>query len=165
MKQTPQEEKLYELVAPIVKDHDLSIVMLKIGGNEKNGTTLQIMVEHADTGKVTLDECAAVSREVSALLDVEDPIEEAFRLEVSSPGIDRPLVKIEDYENYKGLEAKIEIEPPLEGRKRFRGRLLGVEENNVCVKVDNAEAVIPFTAIQRAKLVMTDELLKFTRKT
>lgn len=165
MKQTPQEERLQALISPVIEDHSLAIVMLKVTSSDKNGTTLQIMVEHPDTGKVTLDECASVSREISALLDVEDPITEAFRLEVSSPGIDRPLVKPQDYENYKGLEAKLEIEPPMDGRKRFRGKLMGIEDNNVCIEMDTGEAVIPFAAIQKAKLVMTDELLKFTRKT
>lgn len=165
MKQTPQEERLQALITPVVEDHGLGVVVLKVTGSDKHGTTLQIMVEHPETGKVTLDECASVSREISALLDVEDPIAEAFRLEVSSPGIDRPLVKPQDYENYKGLEAKLEIEPPMDGRKRFRGKLIGIENNNVSIEIDSGEAVIPFATIQKAKLVMTDELLKLTSKT
>ena len=122
-------------------------------------TTLQIMAERRDEAAMTVDDCAAISRSVSALLDVADPIASAYPLEVSSPGIDRPLVRPEDYDRFAGFEARIEVSRPISGRKRFRGRLLGISEDMVRLKEGEAEHAVPLAEIAKAKLVLTDDLL------
>ena len=114
---------------------------------------------------MTVEDCAEVSRVLSALLDVEDPIQGSYSLEVSSPGIDRPLVRPEDYTRFAGLEARIETRQPIEGRRRFRGRLKGVQDDRVMMNVTDlderaAAIAIPLSNIERAKLVLTDELIK-----
>jgi ribosome maturation factor RimP len=133
--------------------------VVRITALGQRGTTLQIMVERIDEVGMTVDDCAAVSRSVSALLDVADPIAEAYTLEVSSPGIDRPLVRPEDYDRYAGFEARIELNAPHEGRKRFRGRLLGRADGSVRLATEAGEAQLPFADIVRAKLVLTDDLI------
>jgi ribosome maturation factor RimP len=124
--------------------------------------TLQIMAERIDDAPMRVDDCTEISRSVSALLDVADPIADAYMLEVSSPGIDRPLTRPEDYDRFAGFEAKIELGRPLDGRKRFRGRILGrVPESADLVRlVDEAgEVQLPLADIAKAKLVITDDLL------
>jgi ribosome maturation factor RimP len=121
--------------------------------------TLQVMAERRDAVPMTVEDCAEISRSVSALLDVADPIAGAYMLEVSSPGIDRPLVRPEDYDRFAGFEARIELSEPLDGRKRFRGRLLGRAGECVRLAGDAGEARLPIAAIARAKLVLTDDLL------
>jgi ribosome maturation factor RimP len=121
--------------------------------------TLQIMAERRDDAPMTIEDCAEISRAVSALLDVADPIAGAYMLEVSSPGIDRPLVRPEDYDRFAGFEARIDLSIPLDGRKRFRGRVLGRETGHVRLALENGEVRLPFDAIAKAKLVLTDELL------
>ena len=123
------------------------------------GATLQIMAERNDAAAMTVEDCAEISRSVSALLDVADPIAGAYTLEVSSPGIDRPLVRPEDYERFAGFEAKLELSQPLDGRKRFRGRLLGRTSSGARLLAETGEVVLPFETIQRAKLVLSDELI------
>jgi len=125
--------------------------------------TLQVMAERVDDAPMTVDDCAAISHSVSALLDVADPIAGAYTLEISSPGIDRPLVRPEDYERFSGYQAKIELSAPVGGRKRFRGRLLGIADGEVRVATDDGETRLPFTAVARAKLVITDELIAASR--
>ena len=123
--------------------------------------TLQIMAERVDGQPMTVDDCAEISHVVSALLDVEDPITEAYSLEVSSPGIDRPLTRLKDFERFAGFEAKMELRRPHEGRKRFRGRLAGVREGGlVAIRLDDgSEPALPFDEISSAKLILTDELI------
>jgi ribosome maturation factor RimP len=106
-----------------------------------------------------VDDCTEVTHTVSALLDVEDPIEQSYVLEVSSPGIDRPLVRREDYERFRGHEAKLELATPIDGRRRFRGTLLGIEADSVRVNLGTEVVALPLARIQRAKLVLTDALL------
>src|SRR5438477_1952866 len=125
--------------------------------------TLQIMAERRDDAAMTVDDCAAISRSVSALLDVADPIASAYTLEVSSPGIDRPLVRPEDYDRFAGFEARIDLSAPLDGRKRFRGRLLGRDGENIRLKSETGEVCLPFAGIARAKLVLTEDLLAAAR--
>ncbi len=120
---------------------------------------LQVMAERQDEGPMSVDDCAQISRQVSALLDVADPIAGAYTLEVSSPGIDRPLVRPEDYDRFAGFEARIELSAPLAGRKRFRGRLLGRADDRVRLVDEAGEVSLPLAAIARAKLVLTDDLL------
>jgi ribosome maturation factor RimP len=106
-----------------------------------------------------VDDCAQLSQSVSALLDIHDPIVGSYTLEISSPGIDRPLVRNEDYDRFIGFEAKIELAMPVEGRKRFRGRLLGTIEGTVRLLTDGGEIGLPLDAVARAKLVLTDDLI------
>jgi ribosome maturation factor RimP len=126
--------------------------------------TLQVMAERLDDQPMTVDDCAQISHSVSALLDVADPIDGAYMLEISSPGIDRPLVRAEDYARFCGFEAKIELSRPLNGRKRFRGRLLGTSGSNVRLATEIGETELPLDAVARAKLVLTDDLLAPTRR-
>lgn len=121
--------------------------------------TLQVMAERLDDAAMTVEDCAAISHSVSALLDVADPIAGAYTLEVSSPGIDRPLVRAEDYDRFSGYQAKIELSEPVGGRKRFRGRLLGVADGEIRLATDTGEARLPLGAVARAKLVLTDDLI------
>ena len=126
--------------------------------------TLQIFAEPVSGAAMTVDDCTRVSRQVSVVLDVEDPIANAYMLEVSSPGVDRPLVKLADFERFKGLEAKIEARQSLDGRRRFRGRLEGVEGDSALIRVgdapDDTVYRVPVDGIESAKLVLNDELLK-----
>ena len=128
------------------------------------GATLQIMAERRDDQPMTVDDCAEISRTVSALLDVADPIAGAYTLEVSSPGIDRPLVRPEDYERFAGFEARIELSEPIAGRKRFRGRLIGGDAESVRLHAEEGEVTLPLSTIARAKLVLTDDLIAAAQK-
>jgi ribosome maturation factor RimP len=145
------------MIAPSLEAMGYRIVRVAFTGGRR--ATLQIMAERDDDAAMTVDDCAGISRTVSALLDVADPIASSYMLEVSSPGIDRPLVKREDYERFAGFEAKVELNEPREGRRRFRGRILGVEGDAAKLLVDEAPILLPLAHIARAKLVLTDELL------
>jgi ribosome maturation factor RimP len=123
-----------------------------VGGT---GRTLQVMAEPLDRERgMTVDDCAQISRAISAVLDVADPIEGAYALEVSSPGIDRPLVRREDYARFAGQEAKLECEPPVDGRKRFRGLVRGLEGDDVLVEDEGALVRIPFGSVRKARLTL-----------
>jgi ribosome maturation factor RimP len=124
--------------------------------------TLQVMAERADDGAMSVDDCSLVSQTVSALLDVADPITESYMLEITSPGIDRPLVRREDYERFAGFEAKVELNQPLDGRRRFRGRLTGLDGDAVKLNLGVEVVRLPLAQIARAKLVLTDELIAAT---
>ena len=151
-------EKIEALIAPSIADMGFELVQVKLMDG-RSGQTLQIMAERPD-GSMSLDDCAMISRQISAVLDVEDAISSAYRLEVSSPGIDRPLVKLADYSAYIGHQAKIETVLPVSGRKRFAGVLKAVAGNDVVITVDNKDHALPFIDIQSAKLVLTDALIK-----
>lgn len=125
--------------------------------------TLQIMAERSDDRPMTVDDCAQISHSVSALLDVADPIAGAYMLEISSPGIDRPLTRPEDYDRFSGFEARIELTRPIGGRKRFRGRLLGTAAGKVRLATEAGEAELPLEDVARAKLLLTDDLIAAAR--
>ena len=131
--------------------------LMQTGGLRR--PTLQIMAERRDEAPMTVEDCAEISRAVSALLDVADPIASAYMLEVSSPGIDRPLVRPEDYDRFAGFEARVDLASPVDGRKRFRGRILGRDADHVRLAAEHGEVRLPLDTIARAKLVLTDELL------
>jgi len=149
--------RVEQLIGPAVNDLGFDIVRIQLSGTKSQ--QLQVMAEPSAGGDMTVDDCAAISRAVSAVLDVEDPISGPYRLEVSSPGLDRPLVRIEDFERYAGFEAKVEVQQPIDGRKRFRGRVIGVDGEKVKVLVKDAELEFPHSEIHRAKLIITDDLL------
>jgi ribosome maturation factor RimP len=163
MRLSPLEEKIARLVEPIAASMGLDLVCVQQSG-EGGGLTLQVMAENPETRRLSVEDCTALSHAISAVMDVEDPIADAYRLEVSSPGIDRFLMRERDYADYTGMEAKIEIDPPLEGQKRFRGRIEGFENNTVLLKIDTGQVALPFADIQKAKLVMTDELIRLGQK-
>jgi ribosome maturation factor RimP len=126
--------------------------------------TLQVMAERLDDHSMAVEDCVQISHCVSVLLDVADPIAGAYTLEISSPGIDRPLVQSEDYDRFSGFEAKIELAHPIEGRKRFRGRLLGTAGNMVRLATETGQRELPLEAVARAKLVITDDLIAAARR-
>jgi len=148
--------KIEAMIAPSLEAMGYRLVRVAITGGRR--ATLQVMAERVDDRAMTVEDCVEISRTVSALLDVADPIAGAYTLEVSSPGIDRPLVKREDFARFTGFEAKIELAAPRDGRRRFRGRLLGVEGDAVRLLVDAAEIAVPLASVTRAKLVLSDEL-------
>lgn len=149
------------LIVPSLEAMGYRIVRTVFTGGR--GATLQVMAERADDTAMSVDDCSLVSQTVSALLDVADPIAESYQLEVSSPGIDRPLFRPEDYERFAGFEAKLELHQPLDGRRRFRGRLLGLDGDAVKVNLGAEIVRLPFAGIARAKLVLTNELIAATR--
>lgn len=128
------------------------------------GPTLQVMAEDPATRQLTIDQCARLSRRISAVLDETDPIDGEYTLEVSSPGIDRPLTRRGDFTDWTGHIAKLQTHEPVGERKRFQGRLLGLDGDNVRIDVDGfGEALLPLAGIASAKLVLTDELIKATK--
>jgi ribosome maturation factor RimP len=137
--------------------------LVRVAATGGRRTTLQVMSERLDDRPITLDDCERISRSVSALLDVADPISGAYMLEVSSPGIDRPLVRAEDYDRFSGFAAKIELALRVEGRKRYRGRLLGTSEGAIRLLTESGEVQLPLEAVLRAKLVLTDDLIAAAR--
>ena len=151
-------EDIAPIIEPSLEAMGYRLVRVAFMGAKR--TTLQIMAERLDDAPMTVDDCTDISRSVSALLDVADPIASAYTLEVSSPGIDRPLTRPEDYDRFAGFEARIELGQPLEGRKRFKGRILGRDEAHVRLRGDHGEVSLPLTDIAKAKLIITDDLLK-----
>ncbi|CCQ75716.1 ribosome maturation factor RimP [Magnetospira sp. QH-2] len=150
--------RIAELIGPTIEDMGYDLVRVQTTGNRH--MTLQIMAEPSDGRDMNVDDCATVSRAVSALLDVEDPIEQNYTLEVSSPGLDRPLTRPKDFVRYAGFEAKVELARPQNGQRRFRGILGGMEEESVLLDMeDGAQAALPFDEIARAKLVLNDHLM------
>lgn len=163
-------QRIEGLIEPALTAMGYDLVRVAVQGGESR-KTLQIMAERQDGEGMSVDDCADISHAISAVLDVEDPIAGAYTLEVSSPGIDRPLVKRGDFERFAGFEARIETVQPVAGRKRFRGRLMGVTGDEVrlreAAKAAGAadETLVPLTAIVRAKLVLTDDLIAATQTT
>jgi ribosome maturation factor RimP len=163
VRETGVAARVAAIVEPVLEGIGFRLVRVKVSA--QNGTTVQIMAERPD-GTMNVDGCEAVSRAVSPVLDLEDPISQAYNLEVSSPGIDRPLVRRSDFERWAGHEAKIELEPPLDGRKRFRGIIRSVDGDEVLVDLPDAKnpeerlARLPLDSVADARLVLTDELVR-----
>ena len=158
-----QQTPLEILITPTLEGMGYELVRVEMRSSGR--PTLQIMAERVDGKDMTVDDCADISRALSALLDVEDPIGGAYILEVSSPGIDRPLTRRKDFERFAGFETKLETTMPLEGRKRFRGMLLGLNAKGaVLLKEDETEFVIPLDSVRKAKLILTDALIEASLK-
>ncbi len=155
------DRRMAEIITPVIEDMGFDLVRVRLMGGKYH--TLQIMVERPEGG-IEVDECAQVSTAVSAALDVEDPLTEAYTLEVSSPGIDRPLTMLKHFAAFEGYEAKIETNDLIDGRKRFKGMLAGVEGTEVLINVEEGPDTITiglqFDWLADAKLVLTDELIK-----
>jgi len=161
MRLTPLEKKLNDMSAPVIEDLGFALVQVKHLSD--NGGTVQVMAEDPATGRLGVDDAAKISRALSAVFDVEDPINGAYRLEVSSPGIDRPLTRLADFEKYKDFEVKLESDIPNEnGQRKFRGFIVGVKGEMIQIKADQDNFEIPFGALTKAKLVLTDDLIKRT---
>jgi ribosome maturation factor RimP len=151
------EKKLLELIDPIVKDMGFELVRLRLMSSKE--ITLQIMAIRPN-GFINVDECADLSTAISALLDVEDPIIDAYSLEVSSPGIDRPLTRMKDFEEFEGYDARLETVELIDGRKRFKGTLAGTNGSEIMINVDEGTIGLEFEWLAEAKLILTDELIK-----
>ena len=152
-------EKITQIVEPSLLAMGYAVVLIRMadGGRSK---TLTIMAERTDGVNMSFDDCTEISRTVSALLDVEDPITTAYNLEVCSPGLDRPLTKPADYERFAGEEAKLETLLPIDGRKRFRGMIKGIVKDVISLSMPEGEAAIPFSLVRTAKLVVADTVVK-----
>ena len=154
--------RIEDIVSPTVVGMGYELVRVAMS---RGGGTLQIMIEPADGRPMDVEDCATLSRALSAVLDVEDPIPSAYTLEVSSPGIDRPLTREKDYIRWAGHLARVETTQPIEGRRRFKGTLLGLENGTVRLRLDDGkEADVPLSQISRAKLELTDALLDEHRR-
>jgi ribosome maturation factor RimP len=154
---------LTRLIEPHATAMGLSLVRVSMFGG-KSDPTLQVMAERPDTRQLVIEDCAELSRRISDTLDAEDPIEEAYRLEVSSPGIDRPLTRVADYADWEGFDARLKLSETLFGRKQVDGRLGGLIDDDVLITTPKTQETlhIPFSSIASAKLLLTDALIKAT---
>ena len=157
---TAIDRRLAEILTPVIEDMGFELVRLRLQGGKM--ATLQIMADRPEGG-INVDDCAEISTMVSATLDVEDPIEEKYNLEVSSPGIDRPLTRLKDFATFEGYDAKLETSQPIDGRKRFTGVLAGVEGDDVLINIEvggETQTIgLNFDWLSDAKLMLTDELI------
>jgi len=151
------DRRMAGIITPVLEDMGYELVRVRLMAGK--AITLQIMADKPGGG-IEVDDCAKISTAVSATLDVEDPILDAYTLEVSSPGIDRPLTRLKDFETYEGYEAKLETAELQGGRRRFKGMLAGVDGQDVLINVDEGTIGLQFDWLSEAKLVLTDELIK-----
>jgi ribosome maturation factor RimP len=157
---TQEDRELIELLDPVAEAAGYAIVRLRLMGGERR--RLQVMAERPSDGDMGIDDCTKLSKAVSEVLDAAEVVKGEFVLEISSPGIDRPLTRLHDFETYEGYEARIELDRMAEGRKRFKGELAGVDDGNIAIDLEGEDhtALIPFAWVIDAKLVMTDALMK-----
>ena len=158
---TAQEERILAMAEPLAAELGLEIVRVRIMGSKR--PLLQIMIEKAGGAPTDVEDCADFSRALSPVLEAEDPIADAYRLEVSTPGIDRPLTRVGDFGRWVGHLAKIELAMPIDGRRRFRGIIRGEDDNGVTIELDDeTELVAQVHEMTKASLVLTDELIDST---
>jgi ribosome maturation factor RimP len=157
---TAMDRRLADIIIPVIEGLGFELVRIRLMGGQTR--TLQIMADRPDGG-IEVDECGAISTAVSAVMDVEDPIEENYILEVSSPGIDRPLTRLKDFEAWKGWEARLETTELIDGRRRFKGMLAGVEGDEVLIEIEEGKETLTiglqFDWLSDAKLILTDDLI------
>jgi len=151
------DRRIAEIITPVVEDMGFEVVRVRLMSGKES--ILQIMVQRPD-GQIEVDECGQISTALSATLDVEDPILDVYNLEVSSPGIDRPLTRMKDFDQWEGFEAKIETDELIDGRRRFKGVLAGTEGNEVLITITEGTIGLKFEWLSDAKLVLTDELIR-----
>jgi ribosome maturation factor RimP len=158
---TAEDLNLLEILDPVAEAAGYEIVRLRLMGGE-HARRLQILAERPSDGDMNVEDCARLSRAISEIMDAADPIAGEYTLEVSSPGVDRPLTRLKDFVVYEGYEARLELDRMAEGRKRFKGMLAGVEDGAVAIDLEGEEetAMIPFAWIVEAKLILTDQLMK-----
>ncbi|MBV8911579.1 MAG: ribosome maturation factor RimP [Acetobacteraceae bacterium] len=155
------EPRIAALITPTIEHLGYELVRVLVLGRER--PTVQIMADRADGTQISVDDCERISHAVSAVLDVEDPLPGAWTLEVSSAGIDRPLTRTKDWNRFAGHQARVEMQAPIDGRRRFTGLVLGADEAEARLRLDNGEDVtLPLYDIRRAKLVLTDALIEAT---
>lgn len=150
------DRRMAEIITPVIEDLGYELVRVRLMSGKN--TILQIMADRPEGG-IEVDDCAKISTAVGATLDVEDPIVDEYALEVSSPGIDRPLTRLKDFENFEGYEAKIETTELIDGRRRFKGQLAGIDGSDVLINVEEGTIGLQFDWLSDAKLVLTDELI------
>lgn len=151
------DRRLAEIITPVIEDLGYELVRVRLMSGKQ--TILQIMAQKPD-GTIEVDDCAKISTEVSANLDVEDPILDAYALEVSSPGIDRPLTRLKDFAFWEGYEVRIETDELIDGRRRFKGELAGVEGDEVLITIEEGTIGLKFDWLSDAKLILTDDLIR-----
>lgn len=151
------DRRIAEIITPVVEDMGFEVVRVRLMTGKES--ILQIMVQRPD-GQIEVDECGQISTALSATLDVEDPILDVYNLEVSSPGIDRPLTRMKDFDQWEGFEAKIETDELIDGRRRFKGQLAGTEGDEVLITIPEGTIGLKFEWLSDAKLVLTDELIR-----
>lgn len=151
------DRRITEIITPVVEDMGYEVVRVRLMSGKE--TILQIMAQKPD-GTIEVDDCGQISTAVSAVLDVEDPILDAYALEVSSPGIDRPLTRLKDFDQWEGFEAKLETDELIDGRRRFKGQLAGTEGDEVLITITEGTIGLKFEWLSDAKLVLTDELIR-----
>jgi len=151
------DRRMAEIITPVIEDLGYELVRIRLMSGKT--TILQVMADKPNGG-IEVDDCAVISNAISAVLDVEDPILDAYALEVSSPGIDRPLTRLKDFAMFEGYEAKIETSELIDGRRRFKGELAGVEGEEVLINIEEGTIGLQFDWLSDAKLVLTDELVK-----
>ena len=158
---TAEDLGLLELLDPVAEAAGYAIVRLRLMGGE-HARRLQVMAERPSDGDMNVEDCARLSRAISEIMDAADPVAGEYTLEVSSPGVDRPLTRLKDFETYEGYEARIELDRMAEGRKRFRGVLAGIDDQSIAIDLEGEEhtALVPFAWVVEAKLVLTDQLMK-----
>ncbi len=164
MEQSTVIKKIERAIAPMAQTMGYDLVRVSLIGAGSTRPTLQIMAERPD-GTMLIDDCSRLSQAVSALLDVENLIDEAYNLEVSSPGIDRPLTRLKDFARYAGFEARIEMHSPVNGQRKFKGIVRGVDGETVLFETEQGAVVhLPFGEVDKAKLLLTDELIRAAMK-
>ncbi len=151
------DQRMAQIITPVIEDLGYELVRVRLMSGKH--TMLQVMADKP-TGGIEVDDCAEISNAISAVLDVEDPIADEYTLEVSSPGIDRPLTRLKDFEMFAGYEAKLETSELIDGRKRFKGELAGVEGDEVLITIEEGTIGLQFDWLAEAKLVLTDDLIK-----
>lgn len=156
------EKQIYDLIEAAMDDMGFEVVRVMIMGDRNK--VLQIMLDRKDETAISIDDCAKASREISAILDVEDPLDDAYNLEVSSSGIDRPLTKPKHFERFSGHKVKIELKTKIDERRRFSGELQGIDGDNILIDVEGEILHIAFDDILKSKLVMTDALINAASK-
>jgi ribosome maturation factor RimP len=154
---THLDQRLAEILTPVIEGLGFELVRLRLMSGKT--MTLQIMAERPEGG-IEVDECAEISTAVSAVMDVEDPIEDNYTLEVSSPGIDRPLTRLKDFDRWHGYEVKIETTEMFDGRRRFKGQLVGTEGDEVLIEIEEGTIGLKFEWLSDAKLVLTEDLIR-----
>lgn len=155
-------KRVTEIIEPVLENMGYELVRVQIMGGGR--PVLQIMAERKDGSSVTIDDCADISRSLSVILDVENPIDERYNLEVSSPGLDRPLTKLKDFERFVGKIALVSFVEPLDGRKKLEGKLKGVIDSDIAIEAEGLDVKIPYTNIAKAKLVSSKQSSDISKK-
>jgi len=154
----PVEERVIALIEPTAAGLGYRIVRVRVSGNRRK--RMQIMAERVSDGQMGIDDCGRLSRALSPVFDLEDPIQGEYDLEISSPGIDRPLMRIEDFERFQGHDAKLETAAMQNGQRRFKGKIERIEGDVIVIVTDQGEAKLPFASLSDARLVLTDRLIE-----